>query len=414
MQKAYDLIVIGTGSAATTVATRCRGAGWSVAIVDRLPYGGTCALRGCDPKKVLIGAAEALERARALSGSGVRAGDPRIVWPELQRFKRTFTEPVPAERESMFADAGIHTLHGAARFSGPDTLEVGATRLSARHIVVAAGSRPAPLPIAGGELIATSDRFLDLDELPPSIAFVGGGYVSMELAHVAARAGARVTILHRGDRPLETFDVDLVEQVTARTREIGIDLRVRSGVAAIEARDDGRYDVVTGDPPSRVTAHLVVHGAGRIPDIDDLDLAAGGIVRVKQGITVNDHLQSISNPRVFAAGDCAASSLPRLTPVAAHHGRVVATNLLEGLRATVTREHVPSVVFTLPSPGAGRPHRVRSAGTRQRAREARDDGAVVFVAPRERAAFRLQDDRGCGERRAAGGPRGRPAGRGGD
>jgi len=119
VRKKFDLIVIGTGSAATTVASKCRSAGWEVAIIDSRPFGGTCALRGCDPKKVLVGAAEAIDWVRRMKGRGVHAEDARIEWAELMRFKRTFTDPVPKSLEQRFAKAGIHAFHGRARFVDP-------------------------------------------------------------------------------------------------------------------------------------------------------------------------------------------------------------------------------------------------------------------------------------------------------
>src|SRR2546426_9780010 len=109
MTRTFDLVVIGTGTAAATVAMRCRAAGWSVAIVDKRPFGGTCALRGCDPKKVLVGAADVVDWARRMKGSGVAENGLRIAWPELMRFKRTFTGPFPQEKEKSFHKAGITT-----------------------------------------------------------------------------------------------------------------------------------------------------------------------------------------------------------------------------------------------------------------------------------------------------------------
>src|SRR5882672_10706408 len=117
--KAFDLVVIGTGSAASAVASRCRSAGWRVAVIDSRPFGGTCALRGCDPKKVLVGAAEAVDQVNRLRGKGVRADALRVEWSELMRFKRAMIETVPAERENGFARAGIEIFHGRARFVGP-------------------------------------------------------------------------------------------------------------------------------------------------------------------------------------------------------------------------------------------------------------------------------------------------------
>jgi len=205
----FDLIAIGTGSAASAVASKCRTAGWNVAIVDSQPFGGTCALRGCDPKKVLVGAADAVDWVRRMKEKGVQPEQARIDWPELMRFKRSFVESVPQHREASFAKAGIAVFHGKARFVGPTTVQVGDDVLEGRHVVIATGATPQRLNIPGEEYLATSDQFLELDSLPGRIIFVGGGYISFEFAHVAARAGAEVTVLHRAERPLEGFDPDL-------------------------------------------------------------------------------------------------------------------------------------------------------------------------------------------------------------
>src|SRR6187431_1834093 len=122
--KMFNIIVIGTGVAASTVAWECHGAGWKTAIIDSRPFGGTCALRGCDPKKVLVGAAEVIERTRQMAGKGITSEDTRIDWSALIRFKRTFTEPVPADREQQFLQAGIAVFHGRARFTDKTTIHV--------------------------------------------------------------------------------------------------------------------------------------------------------------------------------------------------------------------------------------------------------------------------------------------------
>src|ERR1035437_1899004 len=121
MNRKFDLIAIGTGSAASAVALRCREAGWQVAIMDSKPFGGTCALRGCDPKKVLLGAAEAIDRTRRMEGKGIQSEKLLIDWPELMRFKRSFTEPVSRQREDGLAQAGIAAFHCRAHFTGPNT-----------------------------------------------------------------------------------------------------------------------------------------------------------------------------------------------------------------------------------------------------------------------------------------------------
>lgn len=347
MERRFDLVVVGTG-VTSAVASRCREAGWTVAVVDSRPFGGTCALRGCVPKKILVGAAEAVHGARDMVDMGVPAASLTIDWPALMRFKRSLVDPTPQRTEQTWAKMGVELFHGRARFVGPATLVVGDDRLTGRRVLVAAGAVPAPLKFPGAERLATSEDFLNLDRMPGRLAFVGGGYISFEFAHVAARAGAEVTILHRGPRPLAGFDPDLVDLLVRRTRELGIGVELDLEVLGVDG--DGGSLAVHGrqrGTERRVETDLVVHGAGRVPDLDDLDLGAAGVEHGKRGVTVNEHLQSVSNPAVYAGGDAAASG-PALTPKADHDAGVLVTNLLEGNRRAVNYEGIASAVFTIP------------------------------------------------------------------
>ena len=351
MPETLDLLVVGTGSAGQTVAHRCAKEGWKVAVADDRPYGGTCALRGCDPKKVFVAAAEAADWQRRMDGRGLAEPEARIDWSALQAFKRTFTESVPEKTEKSLRDAGIRTLHGTARFRSPETVEVDGEVFAPETVVLATGAEPMSLGFEGEDLLTHSDAFLDLEELPGEITFVGGGFISFELAHVAARAGARVRILEMMERPLGPFDADLVSVLVSATRDLGVQVETETRVTRVERRNGGfRVEIEGPGGPVSHTAELVVHGAGRVPRLDGLDLEAGGIERGKRGVRVDQHLRSVSNPRVFAAGD-ASETGPPLTPVAGAQGRVVAANLLGTKPAdetTVDTSPVPSVVFTLP------------------------------------------------------------------
>lgn len=303
----FDLVVVGTGSAAGAIAFPCRAGGWSVAVIDSRPFGGTCANRGCDPKKVLIGGGQVVDWAHRMKGHGV-AGEVHIDWPELMGFKHTFTDPVPGDREQKFAAEGIAAYHGWARFTAPDTIEVGGNRLTASHFAIATGAAPVHLGIPGEELLIDSDRFLDLERLPESLIFAGGGYIAFEFAHLAVRAGARVTILHRGARPLEQFDGELVDRLVAHSRRVGIDIQVGHAVERIEQAESGRKRVIHG---GRVyEAETAVHAAGRVPQLEGLQLEKAEVDSSPRGVTVNEYLQSVSNSRVYAAGDASASGGP--------------------------------------------------------------------------------------------------------
>jgi glutathione reductase (NADPH) len=349
MAKQFDLVAIGTGAGASAVASRSRAAGWQVAIVDSRPFGGTCALRGCDPKKVLVGAAEVIDWARRMKGNGIQSDQLSIDWRELMHFKRTFTQPVPKRREEGLAKAGIVAFHGRAHFVAPNAVQVEDEVLQARFVVIAAGQKPADLKIPGQELLTTSEQFLELDELPRRIVFIGGGYIAFEFAHVAARVGSQVTIVHRGARPLELFDPDLVEQIVTRSRELGINVQL--GTEAAEIEKGSRCLTVRASArgqKSTFDADMVVHAAGRTPEIDDMNLDVAGVAWDERGVKVNEFLQSVSNPAVYAAGDAAASGGPPLTPVADYDGAIVASNLLKGNHQKPNYTGIPTVVFSIP------------------------------------------------------------------
>jgi glutathione reductase (NADPH) len=275
--KTYDLVVIGSGTAAQVASALVRRAGRTVAVVDHRPFGGTCALRGCDPKKMLISGAEAIDAARRMRGRGV-AGELRISWPELIAFKRTFTDPVPEKQEAHYAAQGIDAFHGVARFIDPDALTVAGQEVKARHILVATGARPVPLQIPGADQVITSDRFLELESVPQRIVLIGGGYIAAEFSHIAARAGAQVAVLQRGDHMLAHFDPDLVGWLMVKFSELGIDVRTQATVTGIEQTANGYLVHADGARGKQaVAADLVVHAAGREPDLEALDLAAGHV-----------------------------------------------------------------------------------------------------------------------------------------
>ena len=349
MTQQFDLVVIGTGVAGAPVATACRQAGWEVALVDDHPYGGTCALRGCDPKKVLVGAADAVDWARRMAGKGIEPGGVRIDWPALIRFKDSFTTPRPVARRAGFEQAGIACFDGHARFVGPTKLQVGDEELESRHIVIATGAKPMRLGIDGEEHITISDDFFDLAVLPERVLFIGGGYISLEFAGVAAAAGAQVTVLHRSGHLLRGFDEDLADQLTAYLRSQGLDIQLDTAVSGI-SEQGGVLAVAATTPagPRTFEADLVVHGAGRVPNVDDMGLEEANVAFDRRGVRVNEYLQSVSNPAVHAAGDAAGSPGPPLTPAGGVDADVVSTNLLKGNHATPNYGVMPTAAFTNP------------------------------------------------------------------
>jgi glutathione reductase (NADPH) len=347
--RSYDLIVIGAGMAGVSAANKCASQGWKVAIVDALPYGGTCALRGCDPKKILRRGAEIIDSARLMQGKGIDDNGLSINWADLMKHKRGFTDPVPKDIEDSLAGNGVDTLHGVARFTGKNHLDIDGTTYEAAHFLIATGARPRPLDFPGHEHLIDSTDFLDLEVLPRRILFVGGGFISFEFAHISARAGSTPVIVDRGPRPLKGFDADLVELLITRGEEAGIALERSTSVQSVEKTTTGFQVTLdrAGNPETR-EFDLVVHGAGRIADLSSLDLDAADVAWDKHGVQVTDHLQSTTNPAVYAAGDSASTPGMPLTPVAVFEGKVAASNLLKGTTTVPDYAGIPTAVFTIP------------------------------------------------------------------
>ena len=349
MTETYDLIVIGAGMAGVAAANKCASAGWRVAIADELPYGGTCALRGCDPKKILRRGAEIIDSARLMSGKGIDADGLSINWADLMKHKHGFTDPAPENLEGALVGNGVETLHGTATFTATNRLDLDGATYESTHFLIATGARPKPMDFPGADHLVDSTDFLNLANLPARILFLGGGFISFEFAHIAARAGSRPVIIDRGERPLRRFDPELVELLITRGSEVGIELRRQTVVSSIEPiGSEYRVTLDESGIETTVETDLVVHGAGRVPELSRLGLDAAGVVHGENGVSVAGHLQSVTNPKVFAAGDSADTAGMPLTPVAVFEGKVAASNMLKNTTTVPDYDGVPTAVFTVP------------------------------------------------------------------
>ena len=360
MGEAYDLIVIGAGNAGQEAASTARAAGWRVAIVEAREVGGTCPLRGCIPKKVLAAASEVADLVRRAPRLSINVeppapGKPALDWTALIARERTFVDGVPAAMKADLVRQGVDVLEGRAHFVEPHAISIGgrAEPLRARKFLVATGSVPRPLPFPGGDRVLTSDDILELSTLPPTIAFVGAGVIAFELGHVMARAGARVTMLEMAPRVLPGHDAGAVDRLIEASAARGIDVRVGVDVRSIDDDPDGarviRHDSRSAPGGAReLRVHAVAHGAGRIADLDRLDLAAAGVATDGGRPHLDDAHCSRSNPDIWFAGD-AVPGKPQLSALATYEGRLVARNLTRGEHHAPDYTSIPSVVFTAPA-----------------------------------------------------------------
>ncbi len=352
MGKEYDVVIVGTGTAGRTLAGKVARSGLKAAIVDSREYGGTCPLRGCDPKEVLTDIAHDTDRINRLRGKGIGIETPLMIdWLSLIEFKRTFTERYSIRIEKYLIDMGIDTYHGRAHFEDQNTIVVGEEKLRGKYIFLATGAKPRKLSIPGEEYMTTSEMLMETEKLPAKVIFVGGGYISLEFAHVVRRIGAEVTILHRSDKLLRQFDADMVDMLIKASEAAGIRILTDEPAVSVE-KDDSGLVVKTGFKPRTISerqsfhAGMVVHGVGRVPDTEDLQLEKVGVETEKGAIVVDKYMRT-SNPRIYAGGDCASEGM-QLTPVAVLQGEVAAANILNENSVEVDYAGIPSAIFTIP------------------------------------------------------------------
>lgn len=346
METKYDLIIIGSGSAAESAAFKCLANGWSVAVIDEKPIGGTCALRGCDPKKVLYGVTEAVQGVRRLKGKGIGNETPAVKWGDLMEFKKTFTEPMSKRIENSLTGSGARIFNRRARFLGENKLEAGDVEIEAGHFLIASGNKAARLEFDGSQYVIDNEGFLSIEVLPEKIVFIGGGYISVEFAGIAQKAGAQSTIIQRSGKILKNFDDDASDEVLESLRDQGIEVLLDCRMQKIE-KAGGKFRIYTSNSDEPIVADLVVHGAGREFD-PDMGLDRAGVEWTRHGVKVNQYLQSSTNPRVYAAGDAADTEGLKLTPIAGLEGSIAAENMLSGNSAAPFYKGTPTVVYTSP------------------------------------------------------------------
>jgi len=344
----YDFLAIGSGVAGSTAVIECARNGLKSAIIDNKPYGGTCPLRGSDPKKILLGAAELYDWFSRMKDTGIINGDIRIDWHNLIQYKCSYTNNIPMKVEQSMKKMSIDSLSGNAEFADENTIKIGEKFYTADNILVASGSVPTKLPFEGAELMSSSDDFLCLETLPDKVIFVGGGFISMEFAQAAARAGAESIIVHSGERILQSFDKELVGLLDKAAQNSGINIIVNNRVSKIET-DGDKLIAHLSNSEETIRADMIVHGAGRMANVYNMNLENGNVAYDVAGIKVNEFMQNTSNPYVYAAGDVTDSKGPYLATVAAMEGRIAAENIINGNKKNPTYENIPSVVFTIPT-----------------------------------------------------------------
>ena len=348
MAQQFDIVILGGGNAGFGVSAVAAEAGKKVAFVEEWDFGGTCPNRGCTPKKVLVAAAHTLHEIEIAKLHGITVGKPRLDWARLIDREKAMIASIPEKMAGLAEKRGA-VFRGHGRFVGPRAVAVDGETLEAGHIVIATGSKPRSLPIDGAEHMITSDEVLSERTLPKQVIFIGGGVIAMEFSHVYARAGARVTILEATPRILPGLDADAVAEVRRESERIGITIKTSVKVKKI-ACQDGRLRVSYEHDGKAATlaAARVVNGAGRVANVDGLDLDAGEVRHDGVKVAVEPCLRSVSNPAVWVCGDALVGP-GQLSPLATYEGQIVGRNIVNGSSEAPDYSSVPSCVFTVPA-----------------------------------------------------------------
>jgi glutathione reductase (NADPH) len=347
---AFDLFVIGAGSAGVRAARMSAGFGARVAIAEAYRPGGTCVIRGCIPKKLLVYAAhyrEDFEDARAYGWTA----QPEFSWPTLIANKNREIAQLEDIYRTLLKTSGVRLVEGRARLLDAHTVEVAGRTYTAAHILVATGGWPTLPAIPGIEHCITSNEALELPDLPRRVLVVGGGYVAAEFSGIFHGVGSEVMLAYRGEQILRGFDLDVRQHLHQELLRKGIEIRLGCDVVGIERRPDGALEarLVAAGVSATVVVNAVMYATGRHANTAGLGLESAGVELRPDGAVIVDEYSRSTTENIFAVGD--VTQRIALTPVAIREGAAVATTLYGGVATPADHVNVPHAVFSLPPVG---------------------------------------------------------------
>ncbi len=343
----YNLVTIGAGSGGVAASRRAGAYGARVAICEEGRVGGTCVLRGCVPKKLLVHAAHVREEIDDAAGFGWHIAEPQFDWPTLIANKNTELDRLEGIYNSMLDTAGVEILAGRGKLIDAHTVEVGERKVTAERVLIATGGWPEVPTFPGQEHVISSNEALDLLAFPERIVIVGGGYIAVEFAGIFHQLGAEVTILIRADHLLRGFDHDLRLHLEEEMQRSGITIHASCKVTEVR-RAGNAYAVETTDGV-RLDADAVLFATGRKPNTAGIGLAEAGVVMSDNGAIVVDANLQTTLAGVFAIGDCTDRN--NLTPVAIAEGRALAETWFNGNPQRVDYADIATAVFSQPPIG---------------------------------------------------------------
>ena len=346
----FDLIVIGAGSGGLAAAKRAASYGAKVAIIEVNKIGGTCVIRGCVPKKLMVYAANSRRNIVSSEGYGITSKEITFNSNVLLNNLREEVSRLSALHSNSLEKLKVKVFEGRGRFLNQNTVEVVCPKtkkilekVNAKKILIAVGGKPKKLNISGIDFAWSSDDIFELNDFPKKLLIVGGGYIACEFASIFKNLGTEVTQLIRGENLLNGFDKDLSECLKQSLTSLGIDLKFKNKLKSIE-KINGKLES-TLESGSKLLTNNILIAAGREPalkglHIDKLNLKMDGTY-----LEV-DELNQTSCSNIFAIGDIVKK--PHLTPVAIEQGRVFADNYFSHNKRRVNYENIPKAIFTIP------------------------------------------------------------------
>jgi glutathione reductase (NADPH) len=342
----YDLFVIGAGSGGVRAARTAAAYGARVAIAEEYRVGGTCVIRGCVPKKLMVYASQLGEAIEDAAGFGWSVGERRFDWATLIANKDREIDRLNSLYVRLLEQSGVDLFLSRAVLDDPHTVRLvrQGRKVITKTILLATGARVSTPDFPGAEYVISSNEAFHLPHLPESVAIIGAGYIAVEFAGIFCGVGARATLIYRGEQILRGFDRDLRDGLADEMRRKGIDIRVETQVARIDKSGDG-YDL-TFEDGDRLRVGLVMGATGRIPNSAGLGLEEAGVTLGPNGAVEVDDYSRTSVPNIYAVGD--VTNRLNLTPAAIHEAMRFVATVYGGKPTPVDYKLVPTAVFSQP------------------------------------------------------------------
>ena len=347
--KKYDLVVIGGGSGGVRAARIAAGHGASVAICEEYRFGGTCVIRGCVPKKMMVYAAHYHEDFSDSRHYGWNSKVDGFDWPTLIKNKDTEIDRLNGIYENLLKNAGVELLFGTARLIDANNVQLGEQTLSTDKILIATGGTPFLPKIPGIEHAITSNEVFHLETQPKSAVVVGGGYIAVEFAGIFNGIGTETTLAYRGPQILRGFDNDVREHLANEISKKGVRLKLETNIVSIELNEDGSKQVTFTDD-SKSAVDCVLYATGRSPNTDGLGLQSTKVELGEKGEILVDKYSKTNIDNIYAVGD--VTNRIALTPVATMEGHAFADTVFGNNERLADHSNVPSAVFSQPPVGS--------------------------------------------------------------